>query len=67
MPARKRTVMLAGPLYAIGPGFVPHGMLLLSLLVFGPLAMATIWLGTSLLRGAELEEKSILVRAERAS
>ena len=57
---------VAGPLYAIGPGFVPHGVLL-NLLVYGPLALATIWLGTSLLRGAELEERSMLVHAERAS
>jgi hypothetical protein len=49
---------IAGPLYLIGPGFVPHNMLLLNLLVFGPFAVAALWLGQAMLNPAERQERS---------
>lgn len=57
---------IGGPLYLIGPGFVPHEMLLLNLLVYGPFAVATLWLGMALLNSAETQQKSMPVGAERA-
>jgi hypothetical protein len=57
---------IGGPLYLIGPGFVPHEMFLLNLLVYGPFAAATVWLGVALLNTSESEQKSVLARAERA-
>jgi hypothetical protein len=57
---------IGGPLYLIGPGFVPHGDLLLNLLVYVPFAVVSVWLGTALLSGSEPEGQSIPVRAERA-
>jgi hypothetical protein len=57
---------IAGPLYLIGPGFVPHGALLINLLVYAPFAAATVWLGISLIHGSESQQRSIPVRAERA-
>ena len=57
---------IAGPLYLIGPGFVPHGLLFINLLVYGPFAAATIWLGASLLNRAEAQRQSRPVHAERA-
>jgi hypothetical protein len=41
---------IAGPLYTIGPGFVPHHALLMNLLVYGPFAAAALWLGISMLK-----------------
>jgi hypothetical protein len=57
---------IAGPLYCLGPGFVPHGMLLLNLLVYGPFAVATFWLGSSLLNPAQ-SQQSMSVQAEPIS
>ena len=51
------------PLYLIGPGFVPHEMLLLNLLVYAPFAMATAWLGVSLLIKPEAFGQAIPMRA----
>src|SRR5919108_174396 len=47
---------IGGPLYTIGPGFVPHGVLLLNLLVYVPFALATLWLGISILNRSELQQ-----------
>jgi hypothetical protein len=57
---------IGGPLYLIGPGFVPHGQLLLNLLVYGPFAVAAFWLGRALFNGSESQLKSMSIRAERA-
>jgi hypothetical protein len=57
---------IAGPLYLVGPGFIPHGVLLLNLLVYGPFAAAAIWLGKGLLSGPEPQPQSIPVGAEPA-
>jgi hypothetical protein len=57
---------IGGALYLIGPGFVPHEVLPLNLLVYGPFAVAAVWLGKALLSGSEPQQKSIPVRAERA-
>jgi hypothetical protein len=54
---------IAGPLYLIGPGFVPHGALLVNLLVYGPFATATIRLGLLLLNDSESRQPSMPVRA----
>jgi hypothetical protein len=54
---------LGGPLYFMGPGFVPHEMLLLNLLVYGPFALATVWLGASLLAKSEVVGQAVPVRA----
>lgn len=56
---------IAGPLYCIGPGFVPHGMLLLNLLVYGPFAIAILWLGISILNPSERQQKSVSIPAKR--
>lgn len=58
---------IAGPLYCIGPGFVPHEMLLLNLIVYGPFAVATLWLGLSILNPAQRQEKSIPIHAGQTS
>jgi hypothetical protein len=58
---------IAGPLYCIGPGFVPHERLLLNLLVYGPFAIATLWLGSSLLNPARVQEQSMTVHAKPIS
>jgi hypothetical protein len=57
---------IGGPLYLIGPGFVPHGVLLVNLLVYGPFAVASAWLGKALLSGSELQQQSMTVRPEGA-
>jgi hypothetical protein len=57
---------IGGPLYTIGPGFVPHGVLLLNLLVYVPFALATLWLGISILNRSELQQAPIPIRAEQA-
>jgi hypothetical protein len=57
----------AGLLYSIGPGFVPHGVLLINLLVYAPFAVAAAWLGLSLLNPAPAKEQNRAVRAEPAS
>lgn len=57
---------ISGPLYLIGPGFVPHNMLLVNLLVYGPFAAGTVWLGASILNGSEPQAQSMPVRVERA-
>jgi hypothetical protein len=57
---------IGGLLYLIGSGFVPDGVLLLNLIVYGPFAVASVWLGKSLLSGSEPQHKSMPVRAERA-
>jgi hypothetical protein len=54
---------IGGPLYLIGPGFVPHGMLLVNLLVYVPFAVATVWLGVALLNRAEPQQQSMPARA----
>jgi hypothetical protein len=56
----------AGPLYVIGPGFVPHDMLLLNLLVYAPIAIVSLWLGFSMLSPSASQATSMPVRAERA-
>jgi hypothetical protein len=56
---------IGGPLYLIGPGFVPHGMFLLNLLVYGPFAAATVWLGLSLVNRSETQQQVMPVHAER--
>jgi hypothetical protein len=58
---------IAGPLYCTGPGFVPHEMLVLSLLVYGPFAVATLWLGLSILTPAERQGRSMPVHAGQSS
>lgn len=58
---------IAGPLYLIGPGFVPHGTLVVNLLVYAPFALATIWLGISLLTPSQTGQHSMTVRAGQAS
>lgn len=55
---------ISGPLYLMGPGFVPHGVLVLNLLVYGPFAAAVVWLGLSILKPAGLENASLAARAE---
>lgn len=57
---------IAGPLYMIGPGFVPHHALLTNLLAYAPIAATSLWLGLSLWNRAELQQQSIPARAERA-
>ena len=57
---------IGGPLYLIGPGFVSHGVLLLNLLVYGPFALATGWLGLALWKASEVEQRSMPARAEQA-
>jgi uncharacterized membrane protein len=57
---------IGGPLYLIGPGFVPHGMLLVNLLVYAPFALATVWLGISLFNKSAPQQQSMSVRAERS-
>jgi hypothetical protein len=57
---------IGGPLYLIGPGFVPHGMLLLNLLVYVPFAAATGGLGLALWKASEPEQRSMPARLERA-
>ena len=57
---------IGGPLYLIGPGFVPHGMLLVNLLVYAPFALATVWLGISLFNRSAPQQQSMSVRAERS-
>jgi uncharacterized membrane protein len=57
---------IGGPLYLIGPGFVPHGMLLVNLLVYAPFALATVWLGISLFNKSGPQQQSMSVRAERS-
>jgi hypothetical protein len=57
---------IGGPLYLIGPGFVPHGMLLVNLLVYAPFAVATVWLGISLFSKSAPQQQSMSVRAERS-
>jgi hypothetical protein len=56
---------IAGPLYCIGPGFVPHGRLLLNLLVYGPFTLAALWIGLLILNQSERGQKSISMRAEQ--
>jgi hypothetical protein len=58
---------IAGPLYCIGPGFVPHNSLLLNLLVYGPFAMASLWLGISILNQSERQQTPISVHAGQTS
>lgn len=58
---------IAGPLYCIGPGFVPHEMLLLNLLVYGPFAMASLWLGISILNQSERQQTPMSVHAGQTS
>jgi hypothetical protein len=58
---------IAGPLYCIGPGFVPHEMLLLNLLVYGPFAIATLWLGSSLLNSSQSQQQSMTIHAKPIS
>ena len=58
---------IAGPLYCIGPGFVPHEMLLLNLLVYGPFAVTAVWLGRALLNPSQSQKQSMKVRAEPIS
>jgi hypothetical protein len=50
---------IGGVLYFIGPGFVPHGVLFLNLLVYLPLALAALWIGLSILNQSQSEQKSI--------
>jgi hypothetical protein len=57
---------ISGPLYCIGPGFAPHGLLLMNLLVYGPFALATSWLGISLLYRSEPPQKSMLFQTQQA-
>ena len=56
---------IGGPLYLIGPGFAPHGVLLLNLPVYVPFAVATGWLGLAMLRQAPAE-RAIRTHDERA-
>jgi hypothetical protein len=58
---------IAGPLYCIGPGFVPHERLLLNLLVYSPFAIAALWLGLSVMNSAERQEQSRPVRLGQTS
>jgi len=58
---------LAGPLYCIGPGFVPHEMLLTNLLVYGPFALVSLWLGWSILNPTGRQEQSMPVRVGQTS
>ena len=58
---------IAGPLYCIGPGFVPHNSLLLNLLVYGPFAIASLWLGISILNQSERQQTPISVHAGQTS
>jgi hypothetical protein len=60
-------LVIAGPLYSIGPGFVPHGVLLVNLLVYVPFAAAMVWLGSALLNRSESQPQSMAVPAGRAS
>lgn len=55
---------VAGPLYSLGPGFVPHGELLLNLLVYGPFAVAGVWLGASQLKPSRSYAETALIRDE---
>jgi hypothetical protein len=57
---------IAGPLYTIGPGFVPHHALFMNLLAYAPIAAASLWLGFALLNPSEPQPTSMPVRAERA-
>jgi hypothetical protein len=52
-----------GSLYFIGPGFVPHEMFLLNLLVYAPFALATVWLGVTLLNPSQSQLQSAAQRA----
>jgi hypothetical protein len=56
---------IAGPLYLIGPGFVPHGVLPVNLLVYAPIAIATVWFGVSLLNRSEPQQPPMPVHAGR--
>jgi hypothetical protein len=58
---------IAGPLYCIGPGFVPHEMLLLNLLVYGPFALVSLWLGWSILNPTGRQEQSMPVQVGQTS
>jgi hypothetical protein len=57
---------IGGPLYCIGPGFVPHGILLLNLLVHAPFALAALWLGRSILNQPAYQQESMAVYVERS-
>ena len=57
---------IAGPLYCIGPGFVPHGLLLFNLIVYGPFALASLWLGLSILNEPAHQEKSMPMHVEQS-
>ena len=57
---------IGGPLYLIGPGFVPHGMLLVNILVYAPFALATVWLGILLFNRSAPNQQSMPVHAERS-
>jgi hypothetical protein len=50
---------IGGPIYSIGPGFVPHQALLLNILVYGPFAVATAWLGISILSQSKRQETTM--------
>jgi hypothetical protein len=58
---------VAGPLYCIGPGFVSHEMLLLNLVVYGPFALVSLWLGWSFLNPTGRQEQSIPVQVGQTS
>jgi hypothetical protein len=58
---------IGGPLYLIGPGFVPHGVLLVNLLVYGPFAVALTWLGISMLQQSEGQTQPVSSREERTA
>jgi hypothetical protein len=59
-------LVIAGPLYCIGPGFVPHNALLLNLLVYAPFALTTLWLGISLMSQIREDRPAMSVHAEQA-
>jgi hypothetical protein len=57
---------VAGPLYVIGPGFVPHHALFINLLAYGPFAAAGVWLGASLWNPLAIKRQSMPARAKQA-
>ncbi len=58
---------IAGPLYVMGPGFVPHHALVLNLLVYGPFALASFLLGFAMLNRSESEKTSILIHVKHTA
>lgn len=54
---------IGGPLYSIGPGFVPHGVLLTNLIIYVPFALAAVLLGLSILNQPAAQPQSMSIRA----